>query len=461
MVEGPYTRIRRLSPASAPAGAPGSVPRHYDAPQNVKASYTILSPLSQPPLIHSATTIDTAQRRDMGHRILDRPAAAAAVVVSALAVGVAGGVGGYALLAGDAGSTPPAAVATAAATPSASGTLAPVASVRRAAALSITDIYKTASPGVVEITVVSASAKATRLSPFGQPGGEAEGSGFVLDTAGNIATNQHVVDGGGTIRVKFQSGREVDATLVGSDPSTDLAVIKVDVPAAELKPIPLGDSTAVEVGEGVVAIGSPFGLEGSITAGIVSALGRDIQSPNGYPIANAIQTDAAINHGNSGGPLLNDAGKVIGVNAQIQSDGGGNDGVGFAIPSATVKQVTSQLIATGKIAHAYLGARITTVSQRAATALGIPRGVLLVQISAGGPAADAGLKAGTTVKTVDGQRYTTDGDVVTAAGGAAVLTTGDLRAALDAKKPGETIALTVVRSGATRTVTVTLGTRPA
>ena len=397
----------------------------------------------------------------MGHRILERPAAVAAAAVAALAVGAAGGIGGYALLAADGAATPPAAVATGALTQLTTGTAAPVASVRRAAALTITDIYKAASPGVVEITVVTASARSTRLSPFGQQGGEAGGSGFVLDTAGNIATNQHVVDGGGTIRVKFQSGREVDATLVGSDPSTDLAVIRIDLPAAELKPLALGDSAAVEVGEGVVAIGSPFGLEGSITAGIVSALGRDIQSPNGYPISNTIQTDAAINHGNSGGPLLNDSGKVIGVNAQIQSRGGGSDGVGFAIPSATVKQVTTQLIASGKIAHAYLGARITTITQRAATALGIPRGVLLAQVATGGPAAEAGLKAGTTAKTVDGQRYTTDGDVITAAGGAAVLTTGDLRAALDAKKPGETLALTVIRSGVTRTVTVTLGTRPA
>ena len=397
----------------------------------------------------------------MGPRILNRPAAAAAVAVTALAVGAAGGIGGYALLAGNAGNAPAAATASVAVTPSASSGTALTAAATRAAALSITDIYKATSAGVVEITVSTGAARATRLSPFGQQGGEAEGSGFVLDTAGNIVTNQHVIDGATSIRVKFLSGREVDAKLVGADPSTDLAVIKVDVPAAELKPLSFGDSTTVEVGEGVVAIGSPFGLEGSVTAGIVSALGRDIESPNNYPIANTIQTDAAINHGNSGGPLLNDLGKVIGINAQIQSGGGGSDGVGFAIPSATVKQVTTQLVASGKIAHAYLGARIISITQRAATALGIPRGVLLSQISAGSPAATAGLKAGATAKTVDGQRYTTDGDVITAAGGTVVLSTGDLRAAIDAKKPGDTLELTVVNSGVTRTVTVTLGTRPA
>ena len=396
----------------------------------------------------------------MGHRILDRPATAAATAVAALAIGIGGGVGGYALLAGSHAGTPAAAVAVAA-TPSATSGTAQPAAATRAAALSITDIYKATSAGVVEITVSTASSRPTRISPFGQQGGEAEGSGFVVDTAGNIVTNEHVIDGAGTIRVKFLSGREVDAKLVGADPSTDLAVIKVDVPAAELKQLTLGDSTALAVGEGVVAIGSPFGLEGTITAGIVSALGRDIQSPNGYPIANTIQTDAAINHGNSGGPLLDSSGKVIGVNSQIQSSGGGSDGVGFAIPSATVKQVTAQLITSGKIAHAYLGARIAAVTQRAAAALGIPRGVLIAQISAGGPAAEAGLKAGTTAKTVDGQRYTTDGDVITGAGGSAVLTSGDLRAAIDSRKPGDKLDLTVVNSGQTRTVTVTLGTRPA
>ena len=397
----------------------------------------------------------------MGHRMLDRPAAAAAVAVAALAVGAGGGIGGYALLAGSAGKAPAAAVATEVVKPSATSGAAQAAAARRAAALSITDIYKATSAGVVEITVSTAGSRATRLSPFGQQGGEAEGSGFVIDTAGNIITNQHVIDGGGAIRVKFLNGREVDAKLVGADPSTDLAVIKVDVPAADLKPLSFGDSTALQVGEGVVAIGSPFGLEGTITAGIVSALGRDIQSPNNDPIANTIQTDAAINHGNSGGPLLDATGKVVGVNAQIQSGGGGSDGVGFAIPSATVKQVTGQLVASGKIAHAFLGARIVTISQRAATALGIPRGVLLAQVSASSPAATAGLKAGTVAKTVDGQRYTTDGDVITGAGGAAVLTTGDLRGTIDARKPGDTLDLTVVNSGVTRTVTVTLGTRPA
>ena len=395
----------------------------------------------------------------MRQRILDRPAAAAAVAVAALAVGAGGGAGGYALLSG--GGTSNVAAPIAASTPADATPARPV-KLARSQALTISDIAKASTASVVEITVATAGTARTSLAPFGKGSSQAAGSGFIINTAGDIVTNDHVVAGATSIRVAFANGREADAKLVGADPSTDLAVIRVsDVPAAELKPLALGDSTALSVGEGVVAIGAPFGLAGSVTAGIVSALGRDITSPNGYPISNAIQTDAAINHGNSGGPLLDDTGKVIGVNSQIQSDGGGSDGVGFAVPAATVKQVTTQLIATGKIAHAYLGARISTISQRVATALSIPRGVLMQQVTATGPAGTAGLKAGTTLKPVDGVRYAIDGDIVTAAGGTPVLTTGDLRAVLDARKPGDTLDLTVSRDGVTRTVTITLGTRPA
>jgi len=395
----------------------------------------------------------------MRQRILDRPAAAAAVAVAALAVGAGGGAGGYALLSG--GGTSSVAAPIAASTPADATPARPV-KLARSQALTIADIAKASTASVVEITAAAAGTARTSLTPFGKGSSQAAGSGFIIDTAGDIVTNDHVVAGATSIRVAFANGREADAKLVGADPSTDLAVIRVsDVPAAELKPIALGDSTALSVGDGVVAIGAPFGLAGSVTAGIVSALGRDITSPNGYPISNAIQTDAAINHGNSGGPLLDDTGKVIGVNSQIQSDGGGSDGVGFAVPAATVKQVTAQLVATGKIAHAYLGARISTISQRVATALSIPRGVLMQQVTPTGPAGTAGLKAGTTLKAVDGVRYATDGDIVTAAGGTPVLTTGDLRAVLDARKPGDTLDLTVSRDGVTRTVTITLGTRPA
>src|SRR5206468_775980 len=172
---------------------------------------------------------------------------------------------------------------------------------------------------------------------------------------GNVITNAHVVDGATSISVRFWNGATYKGTVVGSDPSTDLAVVHVDAPSSLLVPLTLGDSSAVEVGDGVVAIGAPFGLEETVTSRIVSALHRQIDAPNNFTIPDSIQTDAAINHGNSGGPLLDLQGKVIGVNAQIESDSGGNDGVGFAIPSNTVKAIVSQLLANGKAQHAFLG----------------------------------------------------------------------------------------------------------
>ena len=210
------------------------------------------------------------------------------------------------------------------------------------------------------------------LQPFGQGGTQAEGSGFVLDADGHIVTNAHVVEGASTITVRFSNGDEAEATLVGTDPSSDIAVLKVDPGATTLHPLELGTSKDLVVGQGVVAIGSPFGLQGSVTTGIVSALDRSIQAPNGYTIGGAIQTDAAINHGNSGGPLLDSSGKVVGVNAQIASDSGGNDGVGFAIPSDTVSSVAQQLIAGQSVEHAYLGVSVTTLDSATARAVRRP-----------------------------------------------------------------------------------------
>src|SRR5439155_1295254 len=195
-------------------------------------------------------------------------------------------------------------------------------------ALSIGDIYRRSYKGVVEITVTSTSA-----SPFGgAQRQQAQGSGFVYDAKGDIVTNQHVVAGASAVSVRLWNGATYTAHVVGSDASTDLAVIHIDAPSSVLSPLALGDSSKLQVGDGVVAIGSPFGLEETVTSGIVSALHRQITSPNNFAIANAIQTDAAINHGNSGGPLLNSQGEVVGVNSQIESDSGGSDGVGFAIP---------------------------------------------------------------------------------------------------------------------------------
>ena len=302
--------------------------------------------------------------------------------------------------------------------------------------LSINAIYQRTYQGVVDITVATSQS----FSPFGGGGGSsrAEGSGFVYDKSGNIITNQHVVDGATSITVKFWNGKTYKAHLVGSDSSTDLAVVHVDAPSSLLHPLTLGDSSNVQVGDGVIAIGSPFGLEETVTSGIVSALHRTMDAPNNYTISDSIQTDAPINHGNSGGPLIDSAGRVIGVNAQIQSDSGGNDGVGFAIPANTVKSIVAQIVAGKTVAHAYLG-----VSIRPSTS---PQGAALANVVNGTPAAKAGLKTG---------------DVIVRLGDTAIKSTDDLSRIIDAKKPGDSLGVTYVRNGKQHTVTITLGTRPS
>ena len=213
--------------------------------------------------------------------------------------------------------------------------------------LSVNAIYRNAYKGVVEIAVTSQTS-APNAFGGGSQTQKAQGSGFVYDANGDIVTNQHVVDGAQSVSVKFWNGKTYSAHVVGTDASTDLAVIKVDAPSSTLHPLSLGDSGSLQVGDGVVAIGSPFGLEETVTSGIVSALHRQMTSPSGFAIPDSIQTDAAINHGNSGGPLLNSSAQVIGVNAQIESNSGGNDGVGFAIPSNTVRSIVSQLLTSRK-----------------------------------------------------------------------------------------------------------------
>jgi putative serine protease PepD len=262
------------------------------------------------------------------------------------------------------------------------------------------------------------------------------GSGFVLDRSGDIVTNDHVVAGGTSIRIGFGGDRTYPATLVGADPATDLAVLRVSAPASLLHPLAFGSSARVAPGDPVYAIGNPFGLERTITAGIVSAIGRDIQAPDGMTIPQAIQTDTAINHGSSGGPLLDASGHVIGINAQIESDSGGNDGVGFAIPSSTVRRVASQLVSGGSVAHAYLGVQLTDATGGAGVA----------QVRTDGPAGDSGLRVG---------------DVVTAIDGKPVGTSDALVGAVDAHKPGDEVTLKVRRDGRIRDVDVKLGTRPS
>jgi putative serine protease PepD len=297
-------------------------------------------------------------------------------------------------------------------------------------ALSIGTIYKLANRGVVKISVTSSGA-----NPFEQGSQQAQGSGFVYDTAGRVITNQHVIDGAESMKVTFWNGKTYSAKLVGSDASTDTAVIKVDAPASMFHPLAVADSGTVQVGDGVVAIGSPFGLEETVTSGIVSALHRQMTSPNNFTIDDSIQTDAAINHGNSGGPLLNMQGKVIGVTAQIESDSGGNDGVGFAVPSNTVRQIANRLVSTGKADHAYLGVQLAAASN----------GAKVTDVIAGKAAANAGIH-------VD--------DVITNFGGKKITSVDSLRFAVEAKRPGDLVRVTLSRGDETRTVDVTLSTRP-
>ncbi|HWB55700.1 MAG TPA: trypsin-like peptidase domain-containing protein [Gaiellaceae bacterium] len=324
--------------------------------------------------------------------------------------------------------------------------------------LSVSEIYDRSYKSVVEISVSTTS----NSGPFGEPQTQsALGSGFLYDDQGHIVTNAHVVDGAQSVSVRFSDGSSHDATVVGVDASTDLAVIKVDAPSSLLAPVALGDSDAVTVGEPVVAIGSPFGLEETVTSGIVSALHRQMSSPNGFTIDDAIQTDAAINHGNSGGPLLDSQGRVIGVNSQIESESGGSDGVGFAIPSSTVESIVSQLLATGSVEHAFLGVGVATIPDSAASQLGLPQGVEITDVKSGTPAAEAGLRAATGSETVEGQEFPTGGDVITEVDGEAVTSGTDLQSAVDAKKPGDSLSVTFWRDGQTQTVEVTLGTRPS
>ena len=350
----------------------------------------------------------------------------------------------------------PAATTASSSAASTAGTARPTANT--SGPLTIGQVAKDATPGVVEIVTSGSSAAQ------GAPGGgttQAEGTGFVIDTAGHIVTNEHVVQGANSMTVTFDDQSTYRATLVGSDASTDLAVLKVNAPASLLHPLSFGDSGVMQVGDTVVAIGDPFQLADTVTSGIVSATGREITSPNNMPIENAIQTDAAINHGNSGGPLLNLDGKVVGVNSQIQSDGGGNEGIGFAIPSATVQRVTSELISTGSVKHSLLGIEARTIPASLASTLGESAGVAVAQVESGSGASAAGLKASTGTTTIAGVSYPTGGDVITSVDGTTVKTAEQVRALIDVHQPGEQVTLTVSHGGQSRTVTAKLGTRSA
>jgi S1-C subfamily serine protease len=326
---------------------------------------------------------------------------------------------------------------------------------------SVREVYTRDGRGVVSVDVAATS-----------DAGPAGGSGFVVDEAGHIVTNQHVVEGAEEISVRFADGVRREAEVVGQDPSTDVALIQVDAPKEALKPLTLGDSNSVGVGEPVIAIGNPLNVGISVTTGIVSGLGRPIKAPNNYTIDDAVQTDAAINPGNSGGPLLDSRGTVIGVNAQIASESGGFEGVGFAVPINTVKSVITQLITEGKVVHGYIGVSMyqlgidelsayTGLSERALDRrYGLPgNGAIVSEVTSDGPAEKAGIRGGDE-KEIEGIPVPM-GDVITGIEGDPVSSSEDVIEVVNSVKPGERLLMTVVTPGEKeRRVAVTVGTRP-
>jgi S1-C subfamily serine protease len=329
--------------------------------------------------------------------------------------------------------------------------------------LTAEQIYRRDAPGVVQITATSV---ARTVDPFNfTPSTQTEqalGSGFVLDKAGHIVTNYHVIKGATKVQVAFSNQDQIAATVVGSDASTDTAVLKVDTHARALTPLPLGNSDDVEVGDAVYAIGNPFGFTRTLTSGLVSAVQRQIEAPNTLSIDHAIQTDAAINHGNSGGPLIDTAGRVVGVTSQISTGTTGqqgNVGIGFAIPINTVRNVAAQIIKSGKAQHASIGITITPVTGQLARLFKLPvsAGLLVQEIQKGSGADKAGLKSGGTRVIVGGVSYRIGGDIIVGLDGHAITNYEQLRDGVSQHKPGDKVKLEIYRGGSKRSVTVTLG----
>ena len=330
-------------------------------------------------------------------------------------------------------------------------------------------LYEEVNPSVVNIRVVTNVPSAFAGLPDSQQQGQ--GSGFVWDTQGHIVTNNHVVENATRIEVTFSDGATLSATVVGTDPDSDLAVIKVDPTAHEMKPVKAGDSDAVKVGQRAIAIGNPFGLQGTLTAGIVSALGRDLPAGSqnattgsSYRIPDVIQTDASINPGNSGGPLLDSKGEVIGVNSAIESPVSASAGIGFAIPVSIVKQVVPSLIQTGTYRHPWLGVSVVALSPDLAKAMGLAasqRGILVMEVASGGPAEKAGVKPSGTTVEVDGAQVPVGGDVIVQIDSQEVRRSENLISYLAQNTTvGQQVTLKVLRDGKTLEIQATLGERP-
>jgi putative serine protease PepD len=336
-------------------------------------------------------------------------------------------------------------------------------------------VYEQEGAGVVEVHARFAAADSGSPSAPSSPAGQGLGTGFLVSSDGYILTNDHVITNNGqmadavVVVFKSSAGSKADdtrvaATVVGGDEANDVALLKIDpAEAPVVHPLSLGDSTKVQVGEPVVAIGSPMGLSFSVSSGIVSATDRTLQSPTGAVIPGGIQTDAAINTGNSGGPLIDSSGMVIGINTMIASVSGGSQGLGFAVPINTAVTIMEQLKTGGAVGPAYLGVSGQTLSADLATALGVSvsQGVLVAEVVSGSPAAKAGIIGGSRQTEIQGQTYMTGGDVIQAIDGEAVTSAEDLVAVIGQHKPGDTITLTVVRNGQTKQVPATLTERPS
>jgi 2-alkenal reductase len=333
-------------------------------------------------------------------------------------------------------------------------------------------VYQRVAPGVVTvISVFSASGLGALLDGDGDRGARGIGSGFVVSRSGEVVTNAHVVtDGrGNTLRrarevyVEFADSNQLPARVVGIDPDSDIALLRIRPGGLRLRPVPLGRSAGLVVGSPVAAIGSPFGEPQSLSVGVISATDRSIESLTGFRIQGAIQTDAAVNHGNSGGPLVDARGQVLGINSQIESTGGGGEGVGFAVPVDTVRRSVAALRRDGRVRYAFLGVATKPVFPQLAARFDLPvhRGAYIQTVAKDSPAGKAGLRGGTRRATFQVQAYRIGGDIVTQVAGRRVRTSDDLGAALLPFAPGSRVALKVWRDGRSRTVTVTLGSRPA
>lgn len=329
------------------------------------------------------------------------------------------------------------------------------------------EIYERDAPGVV---LVQAQVRQQSSSGglFGAPQqdqqGEATGSGFVIDGEGTILTNEHVIDGATKVQVSFSNKKTVDAKVIGQDKSTDVAVLKVDPKDLDLKPVQLGSAKDVQVGDPVLAIGNPYGLDRTLTTGVVSAKQRLIKAPNGFNISNVIQTDASINPGNSGGPLLDGTGRVIGINSQIATSGSGSGsvGIGFAVPIDTVKQILPDLKKNGHANLSYLGVTTMSIPEGLPEQLApsVKEGAWVQGVSPGSPAAKAGIRAGTATVQLGGASIKIGGDVVTEIDGKKIKSADDVVSTVEGKKPGDKVDVKLKRGTKDVDVTVTLGRRP-